>query len=66
MTTARTEPIVHTEFPKCVDTHIWEIGEGIYDFSDETKNLSGGIYTSIEAAKAALKDYCYWLDQESK
>jgi hypothetical protein len=51
------------EYPRSVDTHIWEIGEGIYDFSDETENLSGGIYTTIKAAQAALDDYCAWLNQ---
>lgn len=65
---ARTEELPYSfpeTYPNCVDTHIWEIGEGIYDFSDETENLSGSIYTSIEAAQAALKDYCYWLNHGS-
>ena len=47
MATARTEPIVHPEYPKCVDTHIWEISEGVFDFTDETENFSGTQYPSI-------------------
>ena len=62
--TARTEPIVHPEYPKCVGTHIWEISEGVFDFSDETENLAGGNFTSIETAQAALDAYCYWLNKE--
>jgi hypothetical protein len=63
MPTARTEPIVYPEYPKNVATHIWEIAEEVFDFSDETENLSGGYYPSIEAAQDALKTYCYWLNQ---
>lgn len=59
---ARTEPIVHPEYPKCVATHIWEISEGVFDFSDETENFSGTQYPTIEAAQAALKEYCAWLN----
>lgn len=66
MATARTEPIVHPEYPKCVGTHIWEISEGVFDFTDETEDFSGGQYLTIEAAKAALDEYCAWLDLESK
>lgn len=64
MATARTEPIVHSEYPKCVGTHIWEISKGVFDFSDETENFYGGQYTSIEAAQAALDEYCFWLNKE--
>ncbi len=66
MAIARTEPIVHPEYPKCVDTHIWEISEGVFDFIDETENFFGGEYKSIEEAKAALEDYCAFLDHGSK
>ena len=59
---ARTEPIVHPEYPKCVGTHIWEISEGVFDFTDETENFSGTQYPTIEAAQAALKEYCAWLN----
>ena len=62
MTTARTEPIVHPEYPKLVGTHIWEISEGVFDFTDETENFSGTQYPTIEAAQAALKKYCAWLN----
>ena len=57
-----SEPIVHPEYPKCVATHIWEISEGVFDFSDETENFSGTQYPTIEAAQAALKEYCAWLN----
>lgn len=61
---ARTEPIVHPGYPKCVGTHIWEISEGVFDFTDETENFSGTQYPTIEAAKAALDDYCFWLNKQ--
>lgn len=64
MCTARTEPTVHPEYPKCVDTHIWEISEGLFDFTDETEDFAGMRCTSIEAAKAALDDYCFWMHKE--
>lgn len=66
MATARTEPIVYPEYPKCVATHIWEISEGVFDFTDETQDFAGGEYKSIEEAKAAFEDYCAWLDHGSK
>lgn len=66
MCTARTKPIVYPEYPKCMGTHIWEISEGVFDFTDATENFSGTQYPSIEAAKAGLEDYCYWLDQINK
>lgn len=66
MTTARTEPTVHPEYPKCVATHIWEISEGVFDFSDETENFSGTQYPTIEAAQAALKDYCAGMPNGKK
>jgi len=66
MCTARTEPIVHPEYPKNVGTHLWEISEGVFDFTDETEDFAGGQYKSIEEAKAALDEYCAWLDLESK
>ena len=65
MCTARTEPIVHPEYPKCVATHIWEISEGVFDFTDETEDFAGNEYKSIEEAKAGLDDYCAWLDHGS-
>ena len=62
MATARAEPIVRPEYPKCVGTHLWEVSEGVFDFTDETENFSGGQYKSVEAAQAAMGEYCYWLD----
>lgn len=58
----RSAPIERTEYPKCVGTHIWELAPGIFDFTDETENFSGGQYKSVEAAQAAMDEYCYWLD----
>ena len=55
--TARTEPIVHPEYPKCVATHIWEISEGVFDYTDETDNFSGTAYKTIVEAEAALGTY---------
>jgi hypothetical protein len=57
MATARTEPIVHPEYPKCVATHIWEISEGVFDYTDETDNFSGTTYKTIVEAEAALSTY---------
>lgn len=62
MATARTEPIVRPLYPRNVDTHIWELAPGIFDFTDETENFSGGQYKSVEAAQTAMDEYCYWLD----
>lgn len=62
MATARTEPIVHPEYPKQVKDHIWEISEGVFDFTDETEDFAGTQYPTIEAAQAALKDYCARLN----
>ena len=63
MCTARTEPIVIPEYPKCVGIHIWEISEGVFDFEDETENFYGSNCTTIEAVRNAKHDYYYWLQK---
>lgn len=49
-------------------SHIWEITEeteyaaGWY-YADETDSFGGGPYKTEDAAKAALKEYCEWLEK---
>ena len=51
------------DYPRCHKDYIWEIEYGVFDFQDETENLYGGRYSSIEAAEAAMQDYCHHLIQ---
>ena len=45
---ARTEPIVHPEYPKKVGTHLWEISEGVLTSLMKQKTL---LVVSIQPLK---------------